>query len=195
MAPRDFEFVPAARGTWTLAARDLATCNEEAAHAVVACLMGLEIHEARMDSPDVEVAGHVLLSTDRGDIRSMEDIHRGDYKRLLAVLAGPVFIRSWESFRWPLDEHAPGDVGMVARYCRWLGYELVNLFMAEQRVKALLEDKRVRKGIKAVGSELLEQGAIRGSRVYELVADANVADTVTRKAMARVPRATRGAPR
>jgi hypothetical protein len=43
----DFEFAPAV--AWTRSRQDLPTANEEAAHAVVAALMGLEIYEARLD--------------------------------------------------------------------------------------------------------------------------------------------------
>jgi hypothetical protein len=179
----EFEFVPALPGTWTLAAQDLPTVNEEAAHAVVGALMGLEVLEVRTDSPDHGVAGHVLVSTDVGDISCDEDLQWADYKRLLTVLAGPVFARRWDTFRWPLDEHEPGDSGLVARYCRLLRYDWADLLMAERGVRTLLENQGVHEAVKAVGAELMDHGAIPGARVCELVAQAEVDPAVTDQAL------------
>ena len=85
-----------------------------------------------------------------------------------------------------------GDVGLVALYCRWLKYELVDLYLAEQAVRTLLKDERVHEATKAVGSELLEHGAIPGSRVSELVAEAGVGPAVVDRAL--LPLGGRGGP-
>ena len=179
-----FEFCPAGAGTWTLTPNDLVLSNEESAHAVVAALMNLPILDARVDRPEVGVGGHVSIAGQATEPVSCEDdIRRADYRRLLAILAGPVFVGAWDSWKWPLDADDQGDVGLVARYCRWLRYDWVDLFVAEQRVKALLRDKAVNRAIKAVGTELLDQGAILGARVYELVVQAEVDPDVVNKAL------------
>ena len=76
-------------------------------------------------------------------MNSWQDVDRGYLRRLLVVLAGPVFVGYWDWFRWPLDADDPGDVGLAARLCGWLEYEPVHLLVAESRVKALLKDDRV----------------------------------------------------
>jgi hypothetical protein len=88
MSRTEFEFIPALPHSWTLAAQDLALSNEEAAHAVVACLMGLAIHEARIDRPDPDVPGNVLVDRDFGDISCDEDLDDQYYRRLVAVPGG-----------------------------------------------------------------------------------------------------------
>jgi hypothetical protein len=182
MSRTEFEFVPALPHSWTLTPQDLVLSNEEAAHAVVACLMGLAIHEARIDRPDPDVLGHVLVDRDFGDIRCDEDLDIQYYKRLLAVLAGPMCTRRWETGKWPLDETEPGDVGLAGRLCRWLRYDRVDLFMAERRVEELLRDPSVRRALRAMGSELLTHGAIPGGRVSELVPQADVDDEAVKPA-------------
>ena len=67
---------------------------------------------------------------------------------------------------------------MVARYCRWLDLDAVDLLMAVAGVKALLKDRSVGHALTAVGSTLLEHGAIPGHRVKELVAEADVEPAV-----------------
>ena len=62
MGTTESGFVPA-HGGWTLAPQSLATANEEAAHATIAALLGLELHEARIDRPDIDVPGHVVLGS------------------------------------------------------------------------------------------------------------------------------------
>jgi hypothetical protein len=181
MASSEFQFCPALPGSWTLAAQDLQTANEESAHAIVAALMGLEIHEARIDRPDVDVQGVVSiagLATEH--VESDEDLHSIAYRRLLAVLAGPVFVRRWPTGKWPLDDSDPGDVGFAASLCRWLRFDVVDLFMAERRVAKLLEEPSVHRVVRAIGSELLEHGAITGEQVYEVVAEIGVDPSVVR---------------
>jgi hypothetical protein len=170
MPATSFEFVPALPGSWTRAACDLITCNEESAHDVIAVLMGLEIHEARIDTPDVGVPGVVSiagLATE--DITCDEDLDSAYYRRLLAVLAGPVFTRRWPTGTWPLDATDPGDVGFVARLCRMLKYGLVDLFVAGQRVEKLLDEPYVKRALREVGWARLERGAIPGDEVRRLV--------------------------
>ena len=180
----EFAFCPALPGGWSRASRDFSLVNEESAHAVVAALVSLRIYEARIDRPDVDVGGQVSIAgLGTEQVECEEDIRRASYRRLLAVLAGPVFVGRWDTGRWPLDRNDPGDVGLVARCCWWLGYDVVDLFLAERRVKALLKDKQVHQAIKAVGTALLEQGAIRGSRVSELVAEARVDPAVVTQAL------------
>ena len=179
-----FEFCPALPGSWSIATQDFSTLNEESAHATVAALMGLEILEARIDRPDVDVGGQVLIGPlATVPVTCEQDLRSACYRRLLAVLAGPVFVRCWEAARWPLDESDPGDVGLVARYCRWLCYDVVDLLMAESHVASLLKDKAVGRALSAVGWALLEHGAIPGQRVEKLVADADIDPAVVSRAL------------
>ncbi len=55
----------------------------------VAALMGLQIFEARMNRPDIDAQGHVLLA-DSGteEVTCDERIDDGAYRRLLAVDSG-----------------------------------------------------------------------------------------------------------
>jgi hypothetical protein len=74
----------------TQAAFDLA--NEEAAHAVLRALLGIEILEVRIDRPIQEgpdVAGVVAT------VPNMDRL----YEHLLAVLAGPISVG--RDIRWP----------------------------------------------------------------------------------------------
>ena len=139
-----FEFCPALPGSWSIATKDLRLVNEEAAHATVACLLDIRIHEVRIDRPDIDVGGQVTIAPlATVSVTCEQDLRRACYRRLLAALAGPVFVLRWEAGKWPLDESKPGDVGLVARYCRWLDFDAVDLLMAVARVKALLKDSSV----------------------------------------------------
>src|SRR5215211_9312571 len=58
--PLDETFVPAARGSWTFADRDLA--NHEAWHCAVACALGVHVDEVRIDRPGVDgTRGHCAV--------------------------------------------------------------------------------------------------------------------------------------
>ena len=184
MGATESRFVPALPGTWTLAPQSLTTTNEESAHAVIAALLGLELHEARIDRPDVDVPGHVLLGGYR-EINCDEDLEDACYRRLLASLAGPVFIRRWDTGRWPLDEGDPGDVGIIARLCKWLDYGPVDLYLAERQVRQLLQEPSVRRALTDVGYELLMHGAIPGDRVSEIVAEAGIDEAVIARVRSR----------
>jgi hypothetical protein len=106
------------------------------------------------------------------DVSCDEDLDRAYYRRLLAVLAGPVFVRRWPTGSWPLDESEPGDIGFAARLCRSLKYGVVDLFMAERQVKKLLAEPHVKRALQEVGWELLQRGAIRGDEVRRIVREA-----------------------
>ena len=161
--------------------------NEESAHATVAALLGLEVLEARIDRPDVGIRGHVLIGPlATVPVSCEQDLLSAYFRRLLAALAGPVFVGCWESARWPLEESDPGDVGLVARCCRWLDYDVIDLLVAESHVEAMLRDKSVGRALSAVGRALLEHGAIPGQRVEELVAEANIDPVVVRRALSPV---------
>jgi hypothetical protein len=136
-------------------------------------LLGLEMQEARIDRPLADVKGHVSIAC-LGDeeISCDEDLDSAYYRRLLAVLAGPVFVRRWPTGTWPLDESEPGDIGFAARLCRWLEYGVVDLLMAERQVKKLLEEPHVKRALQEVGWELLQHGAIRGDEVRRIVREA-----------------------
>jgi hypothetical protein len=56
------EFVPAAPGSWSYAA--LREANHEAAHALIAVLLGIRVYEARIDTSDVNVLGHIAFDKD-----------------------------------------------------------------------------------------------------------------------------------
>ncbi len=158
--------------------------GQESVHATVAALMGLEIHEGRIDRPDVDIGGQVSIAgLATVSVTCEQDIRSDLCRRLLAALAGPVFVGRWESARWPLDENEPGDVGLVARYCRLLDYDAADLLMAESRIEVLLRDRSVRLALSDLGSALLEHGAIPGHRVEELVAQADVDPAVVRRAL------------
>jgi len=187
MSSSEFKFCPALRGSWTLAAQDLRTASEEAGHAVVAALMGLEIHEARIDHPDVDVPGIVCIAGFATEqVACDEDLDSAAYRRLLAVLAGPMSVGRWPTAKWPLDENELGDFRFAAALCRWLKFDAVGLFIAECQVRKLLQDPSVHRAIRAVGTELLEHGAIPGRRVHELVEQANVDESAVRRASTRV---------
>jgi hypothetical protein len=94
-----------------------------------------------------------------------------------------VFVGRWETASWPLDESEPGDVALIARYCRWLNFGAVDLLIAESRVVTLLKDKAVGRALSAVAWALLEHGAIPGHRVEELVAEADIDAAVVRRAL------------
>ena len=115
-----------------------------------------------------------------------QDLRRACYRCLLAALSGPVFVGCWETARWPLDESDAGDVGLVARCCKLLSYDIVDLLMAETCVKSLLKDKSVGRALRAVGSALMEHGAITGQRVEDLVAEADIDPAVVPRALVPV---------
>jgi hypothetical protein len=139
---------------------------------VVAALLGLDLREVRIDRPDVGVPGRAVVRTSETTF----------YEHLLATLAGPIAANRWEVLEWPLDETTEGDLGIVARLCKHLHLDRVDLFVAEQRVRRLLEDRSVRGVLTAVGWELLEHGAIPGHRVYEILREENVDEAVVKQA-------------
>ena len=121
------------------------------------------------------MAGHVTvagLGTEQ--VECDEDVHNAYYRRLVIVLAGPLFVRRWPTGTWPLDEACPGDIGYAARLCRWLKFDAVDMFLTECRVTSLVREPSVHRAIRDVGSELLTHGALPGDRVHELVAGAGV---------------------
>ena len=54
-----------------------------------------------MDRPDIDVAGQVLVGLGTELVECDEDLDSATYRRLLAVLAGPVFTRRWPTGTWP----------------------------------------------------------------------------------------------
>jgi hypothetical protein len=56
--------------------------------------------------------------------------------------------------------------------------------MAERSVKALLQDERVHQAVKDVGGELLQYGAIPGSRVVEIVGEVGIDPAFVDRALA-----------
>jgi hypothetical protein len=50
-----------------------------------------------------------------------------------------------------------------------LKYDVVDLFVAEHRVRDLLQEPHVKRALKKVGCELRERGAIPGDEVRRLV--------------------------
>jgi hypothetical protein len=126
---------------------------------------------ARIDRPDTDVAGRVVVRP-----------HEGRYfEHMLCVLAEPIAVGRWEVLEWPLDETDDGDVGLVARLCKHLELSGVDLFMAEGRVRRQLEEPYVKRSLREVGWELLERGAISGDEVRRIV---------TREAEAEVGKAS-----
>ena len=97
------------------------------------------------------------------------------------ALSAPI----WPTGKWPLDERDPGDVGAVARLCRWLEFDEVDLLVTECRTRNLVREPSVHRAIQAVASELLEHGALEGRRVYELVSEADVDESAVRLALVR----------
>jgi hypothetical protein len=179
----ELEFIPAPPGSWSNTTRYLSLLNEESAHATVAALMGVEIKEARIDPPAVDANGHVLItSLGTAPVNSEQDIRYACYGRLLAALAGPLFVGCWESARWPLDEKAPGDEALVARYCRRLDFDAVDLLMAEACAATLLKHEPVERALWAVRWALLEHGVVPGHRVEEIVTEMDADPAVVRRA-------------
>jgi hypothetical protein len=149
--------------------------------------MRLEIHEARIDHPDVDIQGVVSIAGIATEqVACEEDLDSAAFRRLLAVLAGRVFVRRWPTGTWPLDDNDTGDIAFAARLCRWLKLDAVGLFIVDSQVRKLLEDPSVHRAIRAVGTEVLEHGAIPGKRVYEIVEHADVDESALRRASTRV---------
>ena len=99
-------------------------------------------------------------------VECYEDIRAADYRRLIAVLAGPVFTDRWPTGTWPLDEVDTGDIGYVARLCKWLKFDVVELFVTECRVRSLLGKPSVHGAIKAVQASCcrMERSAVAECR-------------------------------
>jgi hypothetical protein len=160
----DFVFEPPLRGSWKIgdqAALDLA--NEEAAHAVMCALLGIEILEVRIDSPIQEDDVPGLVAT----VPNMDRL----YDHLLAVLAGPLM--AGREVPWPPNIAAGGDEGICARLVAKLGLDEERFNEAKNIARGLLLDSpSSRRAYRAVGRALLERGALTGAEVAALVAEA-----------------------
>jgi hypothetical protein len=128
------EFEPPLPGSWWRGDFDLAA--HEAGHAVVAVVLGVPITEARMDRPDVGVAGWVRHGRfETADYR----VHRDLAKRVILVCQAGVAVARNEPLSWP-----PSGDSKDARNARALadaldGFGPTDWFELELRLEEILE--------------------------------------------------------
>ena len=82
------DFIPATPGTWLRGPRaELDLANEKAAHAVMALLLGLDVHSVQIDRPDADIVGNCDVPVADGKLAQ----HSPG-----AVLAGPLASGRWD---------------------------------------------------------------------------------------------------
>lgn len=153
-------------GSWWIGDLDIA--NHEAAHAVVATILGRDVVEVRIDRPSDEQIGFSKTTLDHD--ATMTDVENA----LLSTLAGP------HAGGTPLSLPPTGETGddRKARSLGFiLGYDATDWYVIGVRLELLLERPTTRRAIKAVSNALLEAGAIDGGKVLRLVEETGYSET------------------
>jgi hypothetical protein len=150
-------------GSWWIGDLDIA--NHEAAHAVVATMLGREVIEERIDRPSDEQIGFSKTTLDHE--ATMADLENA----LLSTLAGP------HAGGTPLDlPPEESDETTDAQNAKSLGLILgltsTDWHIVGLRLELLLERPATRRAIRAVGTALRERGALSGAEVRRLVEEA-----------------------
>jgi hypothetical protein len=89
------------------------TVEHESAHAAAAILLGFDLTEIRVDRPEANVRGRVLI---RGGMVRPRDFAQ-------CVLAGPLLDASAPTPRWPLLDDGEGDERRLKEIVERLDYD------------------------------------------------------------------------
>jgi hypothetical protein len=150
------EFVPAAPGTWTVIARREA--NHEAAHALIAVLMGIRVYEARIDNPDLNVLGHVAFDKEGTEL----------WMAMCVSLAPLVFEGRCPS--WPLDLMTDdGDEFRAAVRAYDAGLTQNHYYGCVTLIEYLFDKPSSKRALTRLSGALLERGALDGAAVRAIV--------------------------
>jgi hypothetical protein len=165
----EFTFELPSPGSWDRSRTGLALVNEEAAHAAVCLLLGIPIQEVRVDrpicnGPDVD-----------GWVKTVPDMStEGLEMQVKALLAGPLAVG--REISWPPSFIDGDDEGALARLCHVLGYDRARWDLAVFWVREVLQFPSTKRARLAIGSALLERGAIPGDELWQIVGDEAASD-------------------
>ncbi len=170
MNPRsDFEFEPAAPGTWPVVAR--AEANHEAAHALAVYLLDGELEEVRIDRPDENVLGHV-----RWRVRTTKEL----WKHLPVALAPLILTGRCPNF--PPSLHSDdGDEQSAAQVCYGLQMTEDDYTRYVEIITGLMSLSGSKRALTALSGALLERGALSGKDALRILKDAEKTHIQDRK--------------
>lgn len=163
MTAPEFTFEAPSPDSWDRTATGLPIVNEEAAHAALCLYFDIPIREVRIDNPITDgddVGGWVRTIP---DVSSKETLD--DYVKV--TLAGPIAVG--RRISWPPSRVDSRDEAILARLTYILGYDEKRWNSAVSFVKEVLAFPSTQRAMKAIGSALLDRGAIPGDEISDVV--------------------------
>lgn len=152
----EYVFEAPLAGSWTR--HDFDEARHEAGHAAVARHYGITVNEARIDRPDVDTGGWVVISALPAKLEQV----------LHFCLAGGLAEQRPRRIDWPPDPNGTGDEANAAMVAERMGIGPVEWMVAHSEVKTLLLQPGVLAVRNAVTQALLDRGALSESALAEI---------------------------
>jgi len=162
----DFTFEPTGPGDWSVL--DGVTANHEAAHSVMAVLLGVEVFEVRIDRP---------IARRRYALGWARMARAEDARKAVLLSIAPLVLEDRVPATLPslmTDDGDEFDAAVVAFDSGWSEEDWSETVEIARGLLAIPSAKRA---LKALSGELLARGAIPGPEIKRIVNDAEALST------------------